>query len=182
MFMSLEEVSRPDLDDPFSWARIARIHSDWLRSTAPSYGMDVPKLILGDVLASIVGDDENCFGIKAAGFRSAEMANRGKQYLLERLNWEIEVPELPENIRGQLEKVRQQLTDLDWSDGAGFNRARDIWTKLAKNFTQRQLALHLDLRQAQKYDLQMAATLSVPWQKYLYGKQVYTPFELGVGE
>lgn len=180
--MSLGEVFRPDLDDPFSWARIARIHSDWLRQVAPSYGIDVPKLILGDVLGSIVGDDENCFGIKAAGFRSAEIANLGKRSLLERLDWEIEVPELPENIRGQLEKVKQQLIDLDWSDSAGFNRARDIWTKLAKNFTQRQLALHPDLRQAQKYDLQMAAILSVPWQEYLYGKQVYTPFELQTGE
>jgi len=66
-------IQPPDLKDPFSWALVARVHSQWLSHVAPQLGMDIHKLVLGDVLSSIIGDDANVFTWTHGDFFNPEM-------------------------------------------------------------------------------------------------------------
>ena len=88
-------IPRPDLSHPLSWASVSRTHCDWLRAVAPQLGLDTPKLILGDVLSSIIGDDANSFGFYFIEDLGADI----KATIMERMDWEISVPETPPQLR-----------------------------------------------------------------------------------
>jgi hypothetical protein len=94
-------IPKPDLFDSLSWASVSRTHSEWLRQVGPQLGLDVPKLILGDVLSSIIGDDANSFGM----YFMPDLANLGKASILERMNWEISVPETPPQLKPNYKKL-----------------------------------------------------------------------------
>jgi len=161
-----------DSADPLARFFAGRVHSQFLRKVAPQLGMNASKLVLGDALSSIIGDDENSFGLKAATYNQA-WAQQEKRHLLEQLDWEVGLPELPDAIRKNLGNVMNEISLLDWQQQAEFNCARRVWTKYAKNFTKHQIALHYELRGAIYYYLGMAQELSVPWQEYFFGSRQY---------
>lgn len=158
---------RPDLTDPITWASVASLHCEWLRAVAPQLGLDTEKLILGDALSSIIGDDANSFGSQAIYF--PEFTENSKTSIFIRMDWDSEVPELPINIRNQIRIIRQQLVELDWQGKENFEKARNIWVKGVCNFTRHQIALNENLRAALKYDLQMNPEWSPYWDDFLYG-------------
>lgn len=161
---------RPDLTDPITWASVAPLHCEWLRLVAPQLGLDTEKLILGNALSNIIGDDANSFGLKAAFL--PEFTEDSKTSIFIRMDWESELPELPENIRNQIRKIRQQLDASDWHGRENFERVRNIWVKGVCNFTRRQIALNEDLRDALKYDDEVNPLWSPYWEDFLYGYRI----------
>ena len=116
--MSLEieqppHLTRPDLKNPLTWAIAGPLHSDWLRHISPQLGLDTNKLLLGNVLASIIGDDENSFGYK--NIYLPHRTEYAKASLYIRMDWEKNLPELPEIIRGQIERmiIRNGCCDVE---------------------------------------------------------------------
>jgi hypothetical protein len=113
------------------WARFSQVCEQWQRHVAPQLGINVEQLMLGDVLSSIIGDDAGCFSWANRGeFYDVELAERSKESLLFRLNWEIAVPELPDDIRLNLEVARDEFAlgnHTDWSSKRRFLQASDRW-------------------------------------------------------
>lgn len=166
------ELPRPNLENPDSWASLSVVHQKWLRQVAPQLGLDAKKAIVGDAVSSIIGDDTNCFPPEAAGFHP-EWSETGKRHLEIRLNYEIDTPELPDTIRQRLRKVKKQITALDWKDEKQYGKAKDLWQRDAKHFTQRQVALNGEIREALRYfNDEVAKKISGPWQEFIYGKKV----------
>lgn len=163
-------IQPPDLKDPFSWASVARVHCEWIRHIAPQLGLDTQKLVLGDVVSSIIGDDANVFTWIHGSFFDPELGAGAKRLLLERLDWEISTPETPAQIRGRLEKVRDAIRDLDWSIKDQFEAARDTWTPV-KEWVNQEVNKKRDLRSAVDYDLAVGVQLSEHWNMFLYGRR-----------
>lgn len=164
-------LERPDLSDRLTWARLAPIHSEWLRVVAPQLDLDTGKIILGDALANIIGDDENSFGIPAVYL--PEYTDFTKKSIFIRMNWECELPELPLVIRDQINKIRHTLNSLNWEGEENIRKARKIWIKSVKNFTHHQIALDKNLQIAQRYDLDVCHLWSPYWEEFLYGYRLF---------
>jgi len=176
------EVEQPDidrvpLDHPRAWAEYAQVHSKWLRAVALQFGLDVDKLILGDVLSTIIGDDANCFIWYESGapFES-EWAERARNNLLFRLGWEINTPELPDNIREKLREVKEAVELLDWTNEATFKEAMKIWYS-AKDWVVEEIDKKPKLREAIEYDSEESQVLSEAYEKFIYGKTVHEMFQ-----
>ncbi len=112
------------------WAKGPRKHVEWVRDVGRGKGVEVKKYVLGCVLTRIIGDDATCF----AGFTEMNFdptyAKFNQMALMERVGWEIETSETPEEIRRKLEETRKELESLDWGDWRGFNDAGDRWYEL----------------------------------------------------
>lgn len=137
--MRVPEIHQPQLqvpspEDPMAWAMFSQIREQWMRYVAPQLGVDVEKLILGDVLSTIIGDDVNCFFWDFGGkVFLPESAARTQELLLFRLNWEIGVPELPDEVREKLEDVKAAFEGEDLSDlkeRATYERAKEHWYRM----------------------------------------------------
>jgi hypothetical protein len=165
----LPEMARPDEKNPITWAEIPSIHAGWLRVVAPQLGLDPQKLLLGDVLSSIVGDDENVFGFR--GEFCPDLVELSRTSLFIRMKWEEETQELPEYIRNRIKNVHEKLETMDWTDESGFNKAWEVWKKEVRNFTKHQLALHKDFRDATQYDLEMSHVWSPYWREFMDGQR-----------
>ena len=152
----------PDEKDPMKWACYARIHSRWLRSVSPQLGLDTEKLMLGDVLSSIIGDDSN-----ALGFYIPNLIDNARSSLLERLNWEIETPELPNAFRKKLRKVKNTIFDFEWDSKEKWVLAKDIWTKASEQIESK-IRRDPKLDDAIRYDLDMSKVLSPYYQEFLH--------------
>ena len=93
------DIERPDTDDPFTWALIPQVRNEWIRQVGPQLDIDVKKIILGEVLANIVGDDSNVFGWTLKGnFFDSSLAFIAQEPLLERMDQEIKTPETQETL------------------------------------------------------------------------------------
>lgn len=162
-------IARPDLTDPFSWAVIPRVHTEWIRQVGPQLGIDVEKYVLGGVLADIIGDDANCFTWTSGGnFFDSKSAVEAKRNLLERMDWEVATPETPLTIKKRLESTLQLVSSLNWSDREEFEEARTEWYKF-KGWVEHQIKRHPTLKEAEKYRLTMGDRLSEYWRKFLFG-------------
>ena len=160
-------LERPDLKQNLAWAGISRVHSEWLRFVAPQLGLDPKKLVLGGALSSIIGDDANSFGY--AFYFNPELSENAKASIYERMDWESSLPEMPKSIKDQIRKVKSLFETLVWTDKDDFNKARDIYVKEIKNFTQHQIALNKNLREAVRYSDQVVEKWSPYWSEFLYG-------------
>ena len=118
-------IPRPDLSQHSSWASVSRTHCDWLRAVGPQLGMDVSKLILGDVLSSIIGDDANSFGM----YFMADIAQDVKASILERMDWEVSVPETPGEVKQKLKQVINLIQPLNFNDEVNYKKAGKIGKK-----------------------------------------------------
>ena len=120
----------PSFKDPMTWAVAPQICEQWQRHVAPQLGIDVEKLMLGDVLSTIIGDDpELLIWVGKLSF-DPERASLNRDQLMFRLDWELQVPELPDEVRENLEAVKQDLEAdeyADWTVQENFLRARAVW-------------------------------------------------------
>lgn len=163
------DIERPDIHTQMAWATILRTHSTWVRKVAPQFGLDTKKIILGKVLTSIIGDDANAFGLINGEFNSND-ADLKKAHLYERMDWETTTQETPQNIKDQINKFRNKIDVFDWSKENEFRQAYEIWLKKIRNFTQHQIALNKDLRDAINYSDKAGAVLAPYWRTFIYGK------------
>ena len=126
-------------------------------------GIEHKKIILGNVLGTIYGDDPNCFGF----FYIPNISYQGKRHLQIRMDYEINTPELPEQIRSRIQEIKPQIVSMDWTKKAGYQEARKLWIQKVRNYVQHQIALHPEYREAEAYYNSVAESLSAPYQKFL---------------
>lgn len=162
-----EQLSKPDLKNPLTWANICEVHENWVRRFGPKYGIDVPKYILGAIIGNIIGDDENCFGIPAAPFHP-DNATISKQYLLIRLGWEINCPETPPEVKKCLEEFLPIAETVDWTNEENFGVIRERWCKEVKGFVSTRLEENKEYWEAREYKLEQVSLITESWTKFIY--------------
>jgi len=112
------------------WAKGPRKHIEWVRDAGRGKGVEVEKYVLGHVLFRIIGDDAACI----AGFTEMSFNPTygwfNRMALMERMDWEIETSETPEEVRRRLEETKKELESLDWGHWQGFSDASDSWYEL----------------------------------------------------
>ena len=118
-------IAVPKETDPMAWAKFERISSEWIRYVAPQVGLDPQKLILAQVLECIVGDDRSAFSY----FFSPKKADLFKKRIFERMDWELSLPETPENIKKQIRKTMSKTENLDFTKNDQWKMAIKIWEK-----------------------------------------------------
>lgn len=141
-----------------------------MRHVAPQLGLDTRRLIVGDVLSCIVGDDSNCFvWARDSRYFDPQLAISAKIDLLERLDWEAGLDEIPENIRTRLEVTKDTLAELDWSQWIQFKKARRIWYAVMVH-VKNVIAETPEFNESLAYNLAMSQQLSEYWSTFLLGE------------
>ena len=103
--------------DSMTWARRPREYCERVRELAPKMGLDARKLVLGEVLYRITGDDRGIFqGYDWKSFNYSE----AREKLMERLDWEapvlVTVLENDPQMTGNLNQLKEEIDNFDWSD------------------------------------------------------------------
>lgn len=151
---------------------LGAVNAAWLRYIGPQLNLDPYKLVLGGALRSIVGDDGNAFAF--VGRLSPKDSQSAKEFILERMDWELGLPELPDDIKAQISTAREKLEGFDFTDIKRFRQARKYWTKEVYLYTEQQLATNGKLKAVVEYAEAAGSIWSPYWQQFLYGKRVET--------
>lgn len=161
-----------DHKDRMFWAKTARARSDWLRVVAPARGLDAGTLVLGHTLRTIIGDDGNCFHWDMHGVAytqsSAQLAH---EWLVERIDWEVSVPELPERFRGRLSRYLERIRGMDWKDRRQYMQAKRSWFPI-KNDIERQSETTPELQRAIDLYGEVDPSLSEEWSRFIFGEAI----------
>jgi hypothetical protein len=132
-----------------------------IRQVGPHLRLYVPRLILGTILSSIVGDDGNVFGI----FFHQDWATLVKAPLLERMEYEVSLPETPDSIKTRLQSVIKLVKPLDLTVGINYYLAKARWTEV-RDWVSQQAEEKPDWSRAMKYELSFGRN-SEYWTNYL---------------
>ena len=159
------DIPKPDPKDSLSWATVSQTRIDWLRAICPRIGFDTTKVILGEGLGDIYGDDPNAFGL----YFIPDIVDSARKMLQIVMDTRINTPELPTHIRERLTSVRDHILSIDWSTKEGYDRAKRFYKLNAGNFVQHQIATHKEYQEAWRYSHEISGELSPPWQDFLYG-------------
>ena len=164
-------IQRLNLEDPFSWAVMPRVHIEWVRQVGPQLDIDVEKYVRGSVLADIIGDDANCFTWRDEGSSfDPDIAKEQKRYLIERMDAEITTPETPSIIKEWLELTRQKVLVLDWGCEDEFEHAKVEWYRF-KTIVKGLIQKDPDLKEAEEYyKFIQKNRLSPYWREFYTGK------------
>jgi len=114
------------------------------------------KFILGCVLINILNDDSNAFGI----FFSSKFTPSCKVGLLARLGWEVELKELPEDIKERIKKTVEDAEKIDWSDKDQYEVLVNDWKTNVKEFTRKEVDENSDYRDSMEYYQMVNAELT----------------------
>jgi hypothetical protein len=134
--MEHTEISTtPDIPQSSVWARSNRVLDAVYRSVAPSEGLNTRALMQGFILDAI-SDDANAFiGARITqdmmhavhgGFH-VPTAEQGRFDILERLDWEINTNETPEEIRSRLREVYAGFLQTQFVDQTAFDAGYAQW-------------------------------------------------------
>src|SRR5689334_20060969 len=109
----LNFLDRATPDHVITWANRPRILTEYIRDNANSYQVDASKVVLGYAIDVIEGDDK--FIPQVGGKLESQLSEqnpkaieRARTYqrtIMERLNWESSLPELPNGVREALSGV-----------------------------------------------------------------------------
>lgn len=157
------DIPRPDLKAYLSWATIVQTRMDWLRVACPQAGFDTAQVILGEGIGDIYGDDPNSFGM----FHQPEYIEEKRKTFEIRMNIRINTPEIPEDIRNRLAEVKDHALAIDWNKESGWQEAKTYYKKKAANYTQHQVALHQEYRNAKKVSDVADLVFSSAWHAFL---------------
>ena len=127
----VEENTGPGGENPpeDDWAIRPRRVTERLHQLAQEKGFDVPKLMQGFVLSTIVDDDRNALMIRAETFTS-QLGEGAQRDLLERLGWEVDFDFLPESIRPNLETLIEEFERADWRLYTSFANGKRRWEEM----------------------------------------------------
>lgn len=109
-----------------------------VQEKAKKFGLDVDKVTLGYVVDHITGDDVNAFGPLLFSYPQSrpDEIQAGKDFILARLDWEVGLAVLPQNISERLKEVRQEMEKSQWTTEEGFRNAYDLWKTRAKEYVE----------------------------------------------
>jgi hypothetical protein len=138
-------------NDSLEWAKRPREEVEKIKEKAKKEGLDEKRLLLGYVLNIIVNDDVNSFNfisfIGRKGYQKGDVG-RSKMMILERMRWEIEFPQTPEELKVQLKIVEEKLTKKDWKGEVEYREAYSLWKDDVKEWTTRFKNTHPEFNKA----------------------------------
>lgn len=151
------------------WTTSVRQETQLFRDNAAVLGLDANRLVRGFILSTIIFDDLNIFtGLLKRPRFSPKLGRQAAKGLIDRLEWEVGTPELPENIRERLSQTRELVGPLDMGTRRGFHIAYSVWER-ARAFVEEELNSSEELQNDAKYyadegskfdDLRNKATLN----------------------
>jgi hypothetical protein len=118
------------------WARSNRIKETVFREKLTESGMFTGKFMQGYIQSAIAGDDENAFRPAmlmqeaTQGFHE-QSAMQSHADILERLDWEANLPEAPIELRQKILEVSDQLKFRKFTDDASFQHGYHLWEGLS---------------------------------------------------
>jgi hypothetical protein len=159
------EINLPAFDrtEPNAWAECSAIHIAWLRQACPQLGLDTKRIIIGDVLDTITGDDLNCFG------HSYILGNIGTEQrdLQIRMDIEITTPEIPDDIRQKLSAAKAHIFAINWKSESGWELARNTWLAEVRDFVNQQVSSNKELSDIVEDYRADQLSLMPQWRKFL---------------
>lgn len=137
-----------------SWAYSAVRDSGIIRDSAASMQLDGPTLVRGHALHMITMDDDNAF-LNAAPMIAffafePETGEDAKKNILQRMNWEGTLEELPAVIREPVIVTRDVLAASDFTTQDGFNGAFARWKEF-RQLVVDEMERDPELARAKKY-------------------------------
>lgn len=166
-----KEIQQPRIEIP-SYNDLTRgtllppVHTEWLRHVSPQLGLDSKKLVLGYALNSIP-DDGNLFIWTMKGeFFDAETGSGLREQLIARLDWKIVVPEVPKEIRAEIENLKQSVGQLDWSSYEQFEQASSAWFSFS-DWAEEYIRKTPRLKEARAYYIRKKGDLDEYWNAFL---------------
>jgi len=164
-----EAVIQPSIPVPdFDFAD-GRTYSQWIREVGPQLNLDVSKLCLGGVLSKISGDDSNAFGHSLGSPLIPALADYCKKAILERMDWEISMPETPVEIKTRLEEEMKLIKPLDFNQESNFQRAKETWVVI-RDWVREQIKLRQDWQEAIDYREKTNDTWAPHWNQFWNSK------------
>ena len=125
-----EKMDKSFVEGQMRWANSTRDYVEAVRGgkiPVPE-GETMQFHIKKFLLRSITGDDLQAFSFMNDYFVS-ERTEIQKETALVRLNFEIDQPELPEDVRKKLTKVRGQISAADVTSREGYFKTKDQYRK-----------------------------------------------------
>lgn len=114
-----------------SWVEYPRQHIEELKKQATERGLDPKKVAQSYMIDVIAYDDANTFG-PAISYFSPKNGRLSKLQYLGRVDWEITVEELPQEIKERVESVRNELEGKDWESEDGIKGIYQTWNEKVK--------------------------------------------------
>lgn len=154
-------------DDPLYWGKERAVRTAWFRENGPALGLDAPKLILGTAVSSIVWDDPNSYLMIHAPVTNPDIITQSKLLALERLRWEISLPEVPSTIKEKLQELQQTAATTDWLNADAYSTVRSQQEALV-GFVKELITTDEALAQAVEYagDPEIRQRWSVPYATF----------------
>jgi hypothetical protein len=114
--------------DPSLWAEQPKIYCEKVRQLLSARDWNVNFLILGEVLYRMTGDDRNIFN----NYNSPDYKWReAKKKLAKRLEWELETPETPREIKEWINQFGESIKGLNWIDISQRKIIYNSWEELS---------------------------------------------------
>lgn len=149
-------------DDPLYWGKERAVRTAWFRENGPALDLDVPKLILGTAVGSIVWDDPNSYLMIHAPLTERTIIEKSKALALERLRWEISLPEVPLSIKEKLVELQQTAVTTDWVNADAYSTVRSRQEALVDYVKQ---LLNTDTQLAEAVDYASDPETRAKWQE-----------------
>lgn len=126
------------------WARGPRKMADWVRQNSAQLrkrGVDVRKYIFGQAVVMIKGDDEGCFfqPQMETDQVNQEWINLERDSLLERLDWESSLNEIPADLMEVAAKFKDRVEATPWIDHRTERKFFQDWKETVREFVLRKL-------------------------------------------
>lgn len=118
--------------------------TSFVRTKGAELGLDVPRLVRGQVIDSILGDDPNTFsgaeGILELGMDDEFklVAEPARTDLVDILDWESSIPEIDKPLLDRLTEVRSQIGNSNWADPEAFKKDTALWKEKVFDWLQKQ--------------------------------------------
>lgn len=137
----------------------------WLVAYGEALGIDVGRARIGNVISGI-DDDGNCYHWDMDGARySSELAVKYKNILLSRIKWKIDVPGLPEEIKGLMDGHRKLVEGSDFGVRDEFKNCTALWENMRG--TVRQITREdSELNEAEGYYRSIFNEFGQNWNNY----------------
>ncbi len=116
------------------WIEYPQKKIEEIRQKAKEVGLDPEHIARGYIIENIIGDDGNAFGPTRLGSFNRENSILAWETISWRLNWEIDRPETPPEVKEQLGKILKKMQEIDWTTEEGFEEAYQLWREDAKNW------------------------------------------------
>lgn len=139
-------VGVADQEDPafrtavLAWARGPREQADWVRRRRP-LGINAGRYILGQVIAMVITDDIGCFSQarKEAGEIDKLDITLDRDCLLERLDWESSIPNVPDDLKDRIKAFKKTVEIGPWNNVQIEKQFFVSWEEQIQNFVRGKL-------------------------------------------